>query len=164
MPGAILSETPRRVAITPRGKEIDLWEEIGMSISIPRNAAVEDDQIDLAASFSGTYDDVLPENVESVSPTYTIHTSKGIQFSKDVTVTLQHTANLETMEDHEAVVVLASSTPFETNSGCRPVHHFKEVQEAQVQCNARYVVMKVKGVIASIFKVGKKKRKGIPKG
>lgn len=159
IPKAILSDPPRRVAITPSGKEIDLQEEIGLSISIPKDAMVTDEQIRLATSFSGAYS--IQDDVESVSPAYIIDTARKIEFSKDVEVKLQHTANVATAEDRADMMVLrASTTPSQKDSSSPSVHKFEELQGARVEFGARYALMKVKSFVSSIFKVGKKKRKG----
>ena len=153
VPGAILSVPLREVSITPRGKEINLEDEIGMSISIPRKAADKDEQIDLATSFSGAYK--MPETVESVSPAYIIKTTEVIQFAKDVEVKFQHNANLETEEDRKDMVVLKSFREEGSASS------FKEVEG---EFDQHFVVMKVMSIETSIFKIGKRKKEGITKG
>ena len=158
IPEAILSETPRKIAITPKGSEISLHNEIGMSISIPKDAMVSEEQIHLATSFAGAYS--IEGNVESVSPAYIIDTAKKIEFSKDVEVKLQHTANLETAEDYRDMVVLkANSTPSQSDYSSTSVQELKELDGVKVEFSAHYVVMKVKSFVSSIFKVGKRKRK-----
>lgn len=52
-PELVLSAPPRKVTITPRAKEINLEDEIGISLSIPANAIAEDEH--LTTSFSGAY-------------------------------------------------------------------------------------------------------------
>lgn len=156
LPRAILSESPRKIGITPRGKEIDLQDEMGMSISIPRDAMITEEQIHLATTFSGAYS--MREDVESVSPAYSIDTAKNIEFSKDVEVKLQHTANLETAEDQEDMMVLRATSQGDSSSVS--VHRFEELKGARVEFGARHVVMKIKSFVSSIFKVGKRKRKG----
>ena len=143
-----MSEAPRRVTITFRGKEIDLKEEMGVAISIPRNAA------DLTASFSGAYK--TPEDVTSVSPAYIIETSREVEFSKDVGVKMQHTANIVTEEDRQDLVVMkVSSTHLEKDS----VRKFEEMKGTKLEFIPGYIKMKMKSFVSAIFKVGKKKKK-----
>ena len=68
LPGVILSEPPRKVNITSRGKEANFLDEMGMSLSIPKNATTKDEQLDLATSFSGAYE--TPNDICPVSPAY----------------------------------------------------------------------------------------------
>ena len=151
LPGAILSQRPKKVAITSRAKEIDLKEEMGMAISIPRNAAVREEQIQLTASFSGAYK--LPEDVTSVSPAYIIETSREVEFRKDVEVKLQHTARLQTAEDRQDVMVMKASNKTPSQRG-----KFEEIVGAKLEFIPHYVKMKVKSIASSVFRIGRRKR------
>ena len=133
---------------------------MGISISVPRNATVRDEQVDLTTSFSEAYE--MPAGVESVSPAYSIETSKKVEFSKDVEVKLQHNASLETAEDHKDMVVLKSSQS--PSQGTSQVGMFEEVDRSKVEIGPHWAVLKVKSFVSSVFKIGKKKDKYKSKG
>ena len=148
-PGAILSRPPRKVTITPRGKEIDLLQEIGLSISIPRNTTLKDQQLDVAASFSG--------DVASVSPEYIIQSREEVEFREEVELKLQHVADLQTEEDRRNVVVMkANPAPSQRGHASSGTRKFEEVRGAKLEVSPGYVKMKVKKIGSPIYKVGKK--------
>ena len=155
LPGAILSRPPRKVTITPRGKEVDLLQEIGLSISIPRNATLKDQQLDVAASFSGAC--TMPADMASVSPEYIIQTRQKVEFRKEVELTFQHVADLQTKEDRRNLVVMkASPTPSQRGHASSGTQKFEEVRGAKLEVSPGYVKMKVKKIGSAIYKVGKK--------
>lgn len=126
-----------------------------MSISIPRNATLEDEQMEVTASFSGTHE--MPDGVESVSPYYIIETSKRVEFIKDVEVKLQHTAHLEKEEDYQNMVVLKAS---HTCSQGGHAGKFEEIDRTSVKFSPGFVMFKVKSF--SWFNIGwrRKSREG----
>ena len=153
--GAILSQPPRKVTITPRGKEVDLLQEIGLSISIPRNATLKDQQLDVAASFSGAC--TMPADVASVSPEYSIQSRQEVEFREEVELTFQHTADLQTEEDRKSVIVLkASPAPSQGGHASSGARKYEEVRGAKLEVSPGYVKMKVKEIASAIYKVGKK--------
>ena len=151
LPGAILSEPPREVTITPRGKEVNLEEEMGMSISVPRNATVEDERINLTTTFSGANE--MPAGVEPVSPDYSIETSKKVEFHEEVEVKLQHNA-----KDCKDMAV------YESRQVASEFGKFEEVDKSKVKFGPRWAMLKVKSLVSSVFKIGKKKDKYKSKG
>lgn len=163
LPGVILSEPMKEVTITSRGKEIDLEDEIGVSISIPRNSTISEEKIDLATSFSGVYE--IPDEVEAVSPAYIIETDVEIKFSKDVEVKFQHAANLKSVDDCKDMVVLKAALQ-KGSSGSGAVSKFEEMNGSNVKFSPgnRHVVLKLRSLVPSTFKVAKKKRDGIATG
>ena len=159
LPGAILSEPPREITITPRGKEVNLEQEMGVSISIPRNATEKEEQMYLTTSFSGAYE--MPDGVESVSPGYIIKTTREVEFSKEVEVKLQHIANLETAEDFKDVAVYKAN-PVPRHKACcssDPIHKFEELKGTEVEVGECFVKMKLKRFASTILNVVKRKRK-----
>ena len=162
LPGVILSEPMREVTITSRGKEIDL-DEIGISISIPRNSTITEEKINLATSFSGT--DEIPGDMEGVSPSYIIETDVEVKFSKDVEVKFQHAANLKTVNDCKDMVVLMAMLQ-NGSSGAGTVGKFEEMNENNVKFSPgdRHVLLKLRSLLPSTFKVARKKRDGIATG
>ena len=141
-------------------KEIDLKEEMGLAISIPRNAAVRDEQIEITASLSGAYE--VPEDVTSVSPAYIIKTSREVEFRKDVDVTMQHTARLQAAEDEQDVIVMKATVKTPSQRGS--IRKLEEMKEAKLECTPGCVKMKVKSFVSSVFKVGRRKSKSKTKG
>jgi hypothetical protein len=156
LPGIILSETPRQEVITSEGKDINLEDEIGASVSIPRDATIRSAEIDLATSFSGQFQ--LPEGVESVSPAYMIKTSNDVEFSKDVDVRLRHTANIQTAEDCNSMVFLRADITPTRSSDSRIVYKFEEIKGKSAEFGTgrrRFGVIKLKRLF-SWFKIGKR--------
>ena len=98
---------PRQETITSKGGEINLKDEIGATLSVPRNSTAKDEQLNLAVRFSGSYE--MPEGVESVSPAYLIKTTNEVEFHEPVDLTLQHTSYLQTAEDCKEMVILKAS-------------------------------------------------------
>ena len=156
LPGVLLSELPRREIVTSKGTEIDLKNEIGVSISIPEDSTRKEQSLDLATGFSGVYE--MPNGVQSVSPAYLIKTTEEVTFRKDVDVTLQHNANLETMEDCKEMIFLgANLTPTQRDSDSNPVYKFEEIKGSPVEFSPG----KMHGGITlsrlfSLFKIGRK--------
>ena len=159
LPGVAFSKLPQQETITPEGREINLEEEIGASISVPKEAVLEDKHIQITSSLSGSF--LLPDDVESVSPSYLIKTTKKMEFSKEVDVRLQHTANLETEEDCKDMVFLkASLSPRDSGSKAGPVYKFEEIKEKEVEFSPgkrRFGMIKLKQLF-SWFKIGRKKK------
>ena len=82
LPEVILSVPPRKVDITPRDKEINFADEIGVSISVPRNATTKKvEQIDIATSFLETCE--VPDSTEPISPMYSLATANEVEFAKE---------------------------------------------------------------------------------
>ena len=159
MPGIIFSNLDplKPVTITPRGKEIDLEDEIGMSISIPSGAVTREVQIHIAVSFAGAY--VIPEYMEPVSPAYIIDTKNAV-FCKDVEVRIQHMAKLETSEECEDKVVMKASTSPTYIDGTGPVYKFEELQGVNMKFDRgrHFAVIKIRKF--SILKVLRRLRRG----
>ena len=156
LPGFFLSELPRRETITSKGAVIDLRKEIGVSISISEDTTQEEQTVEIAAGFSGAYE--MPEGVQSVSPAYLIKTTEEGRFRKDIDVTLQHNANLETMEDCKEMIFLgANLTPTHTDSDSNPVYRFEEIKGSHVEFSPG---KKHGGItlssLFSLFKIGRK--------
>lgn len=152
MPGVILSQPLKEATVTSRGKEIYLEDEIGASISIPRDSVVKDAHVGISASFSGPYD--MPDDVKSVSPAYLINTNEEVEFSKDVTVRMQHTASVGSPEDCEDLVLLeADSTPVKNRYRFRVS---TESTAASFLEKIHFGVMKVRKFFSKLFKIGKK--------
>ena len=93
--------------ITSKGGEINLKDEIGATLSIPRNSTAKDERVNFSTGFSGLCE--MPEGVESASPAYLIKTTNEVEFKKPVDVTLQHTSNLQTAEDCKEMMILEAS-------------------------------------------------------
>lgn len=156
-PGIILSEPRRRETISPEGREIDLGDKIGVSLSISRNSVVEDEDLIIQPSFCGPFE--MPDGVESASPAYLIKTTNEVEFKRDVDVKLQHNALLRTEEDCKGMVLLqASSTPTYRDSS--PVYEFEEIDGGDgtfspLPGKRRYGRFKWRR-FSSYFKIGRK--------
>ncbi|ORU94815.1 MAG: hypothetical protein A6F71_09725 [Cycloclasticus sp. symbiont of Poecilosclerida sp. M] len=72
----------RQDTITSKGGEINLKDEIGATLSIPRNSTTKDEPVNFTTGFSGSYE--MPEGVESASPAYMIKTTNEVEFRENV--------------------------------------------------------------------------------
>ena len=88
LPGIILSQPLKQTRVTPRGKEICREDEIGVSLSIPRDSVNWDVDICIGAGFSGSHK--VPDDMEPVSPPYMVTSSREMELKKAVTLRMQH--------------------------------------------------------------------------
>lgn len=164
LPGVIWSEPPRQVTITPDGGDINLEEEMGVSLCIPKNATAQNKQLDLAVSFSEAHE--MPDGMKPVSPGYIIATGdqEKMQFKKNILLKLQHTAHLATAEDCKDMVVLkAILPPLQQSGASSPVSRFEEMKGGSVDFNQgmrRHGIIRRKHLSNSVIKIAKRKRKG----
>ena len=150
LPGIVFSDTstPREVTISTKATRID---ENGFSLSVPDNAVNRDVQLSIATSFSDSFE--VPKGIESVSPTYLIGTTTMIEFSKDVDLILQHTANVRTDEDCKDMVVMKASVcdsdrgKFSYESG-----NVTFVKEGRVG------ILKLRNLETASYKIGRRKK------
>ena len=140
------------MTITPAGIDVNLEEEMGTSISVPRNAVLKDEKIHLATGFSGAYE--MPADVESVSPPYLIEPSnEEVEFNEDAELKYEHNANLETAEDYKDMAVYKFS-----QSSSQETMHMEEVERSKVKFGPHWVFIKVKSLMSSVIKIGRKKK------
>ena len=157
-PGHILSQPSQQAKITSRGKNVDLESTSGLSLSVSKGAVAEDVTLSVATGFSGGPE--LPDDVESVSPAYLFKTVTTIEFSKDVSLKLQHAANLETAEGCKDMVVLQASIDPSQGSG----QVYKQVEGTTIEFSEEenFGVVKITSLFSSCYKIGKRKHNGSP--
>ena len=110
--------------MTSAGAHITWREEIGVVFDIPPGAVPEGRELDLSVwpCFDGPF--LLPDGYELASPVFLI--SPSFKFSPEITLTLWHFSNLETVEDSERMVFLsAPSTPHTAQAGKKPAYQFR---------------------------------------
>ena len=130
-PGILLSGGNRKESITAAGKDIICLEDVGISLSIPKDALPSTDpplDIQIQPCFSGSFE--MPDNIKQVSPAYIVSPSRKVAFQKEVLVKIWHHANLETEEDCEDMVFLSASTSPQYR-GDTPVYTFREIRGAK---------------------------------
>lgn len=158
--GVFLSEPPKSVTITPKGKLINLQDEIGISLAIPKGAAVSEAEIDIATSFS--VDSEVPNDAVSVSPAYIIEASTKIEFLKNIEVKLQHMHLAKTDEKpRDLVVYMASFTPGSETSA---VGKFEEMAATNVEFEGCFAVIKMRSLDSCALMVGRRKGEGSTAG
>ena len=147
----------RQETITSEGGEINLMDEIGATLYIPKNSTNKDEQVNFAAGFSGSYE--MPAGVESVSPAYLIKTTNEVEFREPVDLTLQHNSNLQTAEDCKEMVFLKASIPSTAHKDSDSRLKFEKIDNAsdavkfsQGEGHGRFKLKK----IFSWFKIGRK--------
>ena len=130
-------------------------DEIGAALSIPRNSTAKDEQVNVAAGFSGSYE--MPEGVESVSPAYLIKTTNEVEFNEPVGLTLQHTSNLQTAEDCKEMMFLKASIILTSHKDSDSRLKFEEIDNASAAVKfrpgERHGKLKIKRLF-SWFKIG----------
>ncbi|CAI8041713.1 hypothetical protein GBAR_LOCUS23152, partial [Geodia barretti] len=123
-PGIQFFGGPWKQSVTSAGAHITWREEIGVEFDIPPGAVPEGRELDLSVwpCFNGPF--LLPDGYELASPVFLIPPT--FEFSREITVTLWHFSNLETVEDSERMVFLsAPSTPHTKQAGKKPVYQFR---------------------------------------
>ena len=129
-PGILFLEGAKRETVTMKEKIIDL-QEVGISLSIPENALPPTDpplQLEIQPCFSGSF--YVPQDVELVSPAYTVKPSRKVAFQKEVLVKIWHHANLESEEDCKDMMFLSASTRPQYREDT-PVYVFKKIRGAK---------------------------------
>ena len=110
--------------MTSAGAHISWKEEIGVEFNIPPGAVPEGRELDLSVwpCFDGPF--LLPDGYELASPVFLI--SPSFKFSREITLTLWHFSNLETVEDSERMVFLsAPSAPNTKWAGKKTAYQFR---------------------------------------
>lgn len=116
-PGILFSDGAKKETVTTNAKKIDLLEEVGISLTIPKDALPSTDpplDLHVQPCFSGSFQ--VPKDVELVSPAYIVKPSREVVLEKDVSVKLCHHANLETEQDCRDMVFLSASKPPHTKT------------------------------------------------
>ena len=148
---------PKQEIITPKGGEINLKDEIGATLSIPRNSTAKDEQVNFSTGFSGSCE--MPEGVESVSPAYLIKTTNEVEFHEPVDLTLQHTSYLQTAEDCKEMMFLKASITSTAHKDSDSRLKFENIDNASAAVKfspgERHGGLKLKK-LSSWFKIGRK--------
>jgi hypothetical protein len=134
VPGMIFSEIARSVTITAKEGSVDFIKELGISLFIPANTVSEDESVEffILPAFSGPF--AYPDGLEPVSPVYLIRTDKETKFKRDITVQIQHTADLLTDQDCEDLVFTrASSIPVQRGPLFDLLYVFTKVEKSNVK-------------------------------
>lgn len=158
-----VDQSPRESTFTSKGKEIDFSDDLGVHISIPKDSTTTGGKLEVSTNSFDAY--TLPDDVESVSPAYVIETVVEIEFSKDVTIKLQHGAALLEAEDCKDMVVLRAIPSH--NAGSSPqVVQFEEMEGTQVKFSqiGHFGEIKIKNIFSSSYKIGRKKKGGCSSG
>ena len=152
------SQIARCVTVTVEEREFDFREELGISLSIPANAVGERESVKLFVlpAFSGPF--ATPDDIESVSPAYLIKADREIKFNRDITVEIQHCANLPTDSDcHDLVLMRANSVPLHRGPLFGPLYVFHEMKMNSVKFdNKPFGELKVDQFSLDLLMIGRK--------
>ena len=101
-----------------------------MKLSIPEGA-VQDEvkdavQLDVQPCFNGPF--TVPPGCQLTSPVYMVR--KQCKFKKDITMEIEHFANLESGEDSGEMVFVAAS-PSPSYHGTHPVYNLQEIENTR---------------------------------
>ena len=142
-----MSQPLKETRVTSRGKEIYLEEEIGASLSIPRNSVAGEVKVGLAAVFSGSH--IIPKDMEPVSPAYVVTADKPVELDKNMTLRMQHVAENTT----DVVLVEAAIT------GSQGQYILTKSMNAIEHKHCFGVVAKIKKLASTLYRLVKPKRK-----
>lgn len=137
--------------ITARGQEIYHENEIGASISIPKNSVGKDADLSLGACISGPF--CMPDDTKPFSPAYVLTTKEEIECSQEATLRMQHNANIQNEDDCKNLV-LFEADPIPTEKG----YEFKQNTNAKLESipkKNQFVFIKLKKFVSKIFRIGK---------
>lgn len=122
-PGTEFYEEAHNEQITSEGQTV-AKEDLGVTVNVPSGAVAKGEKVDLTVRpcLNGRF--ILPEGYTSASPVYLITTS--IDFLKDVKVSIEHFADLQSKRDCDNMAFLfASTTPTDGSNG--PEYRFQEI-------------------------------------
>ena len=129
-PGIIFYGTPMSLTITSSGASFDCLQDMGISISVPKDALSSSEEpltLSVHACFKGPFR--VAKKYRSASPAYLISHSRNIHFQKDITIRMQHYAALSSQDDCEKMVFLSASSMPEYQDS-KPVYTFEEMHGA----------------------------------
>ena len=141
-----MSQPLKETRVTSRGKEIYLEEEIGASLSIPRNSVAGEVKVGLAAVFSGSHE--IPEDMEPVSPACVVTADKPVELRKDMTLRMQ----LPVENTTDVVLVEAAITGSQGRCILRK-------SAKAIEHKLHFGVVKVKKLASTIYRLVKPKRR-----
>lgn len=154
-PGIIFSEHCAKKTVDSKGTTI---KGEGIQLKIPENAIEPGKLVDIAIQgcIDGPF--VLPDDIVLVSPVYLFTPSH--EFLEDVTLTIEHYAELESDEDCGDVYFITSPTKPEIQKDGEEEVHWEFSVYAQPDCTPRgqhaklYLRHFCLGALAKIFKIG----------
>lgn len=126
-------------------KEINLEEELGLSINIPENSFYQTVDIDITiiTTFRGQFQ--MPDNVDFVSPIFCINFGIETELGKDLEVKIQHNAYIKSKENYKQLVLL--EVPDYGRSDNYLQYKLKVVKEAKLEMvpkKRNYALVKIK--------------------
>ena len=124
-PGVTFYDKPQEKEFTSTGGHADF--ENGVEVTIQPDAITSGSKLEMTVQPSFAPSDVflMPEGVQSASPTYLISRKGSANLTKEVTVTVEHHTKVSTREEAQDLLFLqANSSPKRSGSG-----HVYEYQE-----------------------------------
>ena len=154
-PGIRFFGSPWTQQVTSDGAHIREWgEEIGIEFDIPPGAVPQGKNLDLSVWPCSTGPFQLPEGYELASPVFLI--SPSFQFSREVTLKMNHFCALETKEDCEDMAFLSSPASPSVGRDKKPVYKFRVLSKAIFEPFKKCGTMALKHFCAS--GVGRKRK------
>lgn len=117
-------EHPRQETITCKEREINLEDDIGVFLVIPKDSIGADEELNLAIrpSFSGPF--AMPDGVEPVSPAVLVEPDQKVKLRKNIGVRLQHCSEGEEDGDKDLVFMRASLPQNDKKADANPEYKF----------------------------------------
>ena len=129
-PNVTFCEEPQERKFTSSGGQADF--DNGVAVTVPPNTVQPGSAVEIKVqpSFAPKDTFVMPQDVQSASPTYLFTSESSSCLNREVTVTMEHHVRVSTKEEADNLLFLeADSSPKRSASDC--TYQFKEVKEGR---------------------------------
>ena len=123
-------DEPQKRKFTSSGGHADF--DNGLEVTVPPNTVQPGSAVEIRVqpSFAPKDTFVMPQDVQSASPTYLFSSENSSCLNGEVTVTMEHHVEVSTKEEANDLLFLeADSSPKRSASGC--TYQFQEVKEGR---------------------------------
>ena len=127
-PNVTFYDEPDEKMFTSDGGHVDFNN--GVKVTVPSHAVPTGSTMEIKAqlSFAPSNVFVMPEGIQSASPSYLVSSEGSASLNREVSITMEHFAKLSTTEEANDLVFLQADTlPRETASG--HVYEYREVSD-----------------------------------
>ena len=129
-PNVTFCEEPQVKKFTSSGGKADF--DNGVEVTVPPNAVQAGSAVEIKVQPSLAPKDtfVMPQDVQSASPSYLFSSESSSNLDREVTVSMEHHIRVLTREEADNLLFLeADSSPKRSASGC--TYQFEEVKEGR---------------------------------
>ena len=129
-PNVTFCDEPQERKFTSSGGQADF--DNGVEVTVPPNAVQSGSAIEIKVqpSFASKDTFVMPQDVQSASPSYLFLSESASNLNQEITVAMEHHVQVSTREEADNLLFLeADSSPKSSVSGCS--YQFQEVKEGR---------------------------------